>query len=419
MKKVFTLLALASCFYASAQTLLRESFIYPTGSIVTNSSGVWLENTSGGNTNPISVDASSLTYPNMASFGGKVNFAGAGQDVVAALSAPVTSGTVYASCLVNFSAVTTGGEYFIHFSQSTTQNNYFGRVFVRSTTGGFNVGLMKNSGGSAPYGTTLYTLNTTYCVVLKYTFNTASGTDDEVKLYMFPSTSSLPSTEPATSELTVVTNSDATSLSAFAIRQGSAAAAATGSVDNLVVSTTWNDVAATLPVQIQQFTGVVNGNTAQLNWHSSNEQNFNYYGVEKSANGIHFSAIGKVISTRSNQYNFTDANLLNKQFYRLKLVDKDGSFTYSNVVTVSAAKRSSLQVIPNPVSAEAVLLHSASTKGDRVNIVAANGSVVKSLTVADNTEQTKLTVQGLASGRYQVVYLAADGTQKATSLLKH
>ncbi|TAE10221.1 MAG: hypothetical protein EAY72_11780, partial [Bacteroidetes bacterium] len=174
-----------------------------------------------------------------------------------------------------------------------------------------------------------------------------------------------------------------------------------------------------LPVQVQSFSGNSRQGKALLQWQVANETNFSHYTVEKSINGTQFSSVGAVKATGATSYEFNDASLKASQYYRLKLVDKDGSFRYSSVVLVrSSAGNTNLQIVPNPVANEAVLQHNTAKKGDRVNIVAANGSVVKSVVVAENAEQTKLTVEGLSSGRYQVVYIAADGTQKATSLLK-
>lgn len=69
-----------------------------------------------------------------------------------------------------------------------------------------------------------YSLNTTYLVVVKYTFNSTTTTDDEVKLWINPV---LNGTEPAADLTQTDTGIDALSLGMFALRQGSTTSAAT------------------------------------------------------------------------------------------------------------------------------------------------------------------------------------------------
>jgi hypothetical protein len=92
----------------------------------------------------------------------------------------------------------------------------------------------------------------------------------------------------------------------------------------------------TLPVELITFEGEkVSGNTALLKWVTATEKNSAYFSIEKSEDGVNFSEIGIVNAQGSSNnivnYQYND-NHFNKSFYyRLKMLDLDGSYKYSSV----------------------------------------------------------------------------------------
>ena len=191
---------------------------------------------SGGGTNSISASAPGLTYAGLTTAGGAAGLTTTGEDVHRTFTSQ-SSGSVYASFLLAVSAAQATGDYFIHFGGTTIGNTFNNRVYVRSATGGFQFGLAK--GNEIPtYNSTIYALNTTYFVALKYTL--VSGTaNDVVNLFVDPV---LGQAEPA---VTLTQSSTATDLSAvgtIALRQGTTANAPSTRVDYIRVGTTWADV---------------------------------------------------------------------------------------------------------------------------------------------------------------------------------
>jgi aminopeptidase N len=90
-----------------------------------------------------------------------------------------------------------------------------------------------------------------------------------------------------------------------------------------------------LPIDLISFTGEISNNIAQLKWSTSKEQNFSHFEVERSADGVQFFNIGTVESKTNNitsTYRFNDLHLFNRPYYRLKLVNTDGSYKYSNII---------------------------------------------------------------------------------------
>ncbi|GEM_PF-4185730 len=113
-----------------------------------------------------------------------------------------------------------------------------------------------------------------------------------------------------------------------------------------------------LPVTISSFVaGLVNNHT-QLKWNVGTEDNVNHYEVERSQNGVDFLKVATVSASGSSTYHATDANpQLGINYYRLVSIDNDGTTdTYKDIQTVKVASLAvaSVQVLPNPVTSNAV-----------------------------------------------------------------
>lgn len=91
----------------------------------------------------------------------------------------------------------------------------------------------------------------------------------------------------------------------------------------------------TLPVKLNTFTASPAGHTALLKWTADCPRNFGYFQIEKSYDGINFTAIGKqsAVYNSSTNYHFEDiSGNTGKAYYRLKLVYVDEKYEYSDVV---------------------------------------------------------------------------------------
>ena len=111
-----------------------------------------------------------------------------------------------------------------------------------------------------------------------------------------------------------------------------------------------------LPVHLSFFTGRIDKSTAILNWQTSTEINSSYFIIERSTDGLHFETAGQVAATGNtttrSDYQFTDQNISTGiLYYRIKKVDRDGKFTYSNIIKLQHKKTSSaFNLLPNPAS---------------------------------------------------------------------
>ena len=92
-------------------------------------------------TSALTASSPGLSYAGLASSGNAVGMT-TGEDAYKSTATSNTTGDLYASALINVSAATTGGDYFLSFySKAATGGGYFGRVFVKSATGGYVLGI--------------------------------------------------------------------------------------------------------------------------------------------------------------------------------------------------------------------------------------------------------------------------------------
>jgi hypothetical protein len=119
-----------------------------------------------------------------------------------------------------------------------------------------------------------------------------------------------------------------------------------------------------LPVELTGFKAAVSGrNTISLFWETATERNSDYFSVERSTDGRHFERTGAVKakghSSTLQGYTFTDtAPAQGTNYYRLRQVDLDGSFTFSAVVAARAAGSAvegKLLAYPNSTAADLTL----------------------------------------------------------------
>jgi hypothetical protein len=105
-----------------------------------------------------------------------------------------------------------------------------------------------------------------------------------------------------------------------------------------------------LSASLENFTANVKNQQVDLKWSTANEINVQGFDIEKSIDGKNFNKINFV--SASNQlkanYNTTVLLLNGAAYYRLKIIDNDGKYTYSNVVKAIAFSNNSINVYPNP-----------------------------------------------------------------------
>ncbi|SFQ57465.1 T9SS type A sorting domain-containing protein [Hymenobacter arizonensis] len=176
---------------------------------------------------------------------------------------------------------------------------------------------------------------------------------------------------------------------------------------------TRNAPMAPLPVELAHFSGSVDERSlATLRWNTATERNSNYFGVERSSDGVTYSEVGPVLaagfSTQARAYQWPDPKrLVQRTYYRLRQVDRDGTVKYSPVVALEPAPRlaRALDVYPNPSAGQPIQLLAQSYEGEeiRLRITDTVGRVLvaQALTPPDARYLTLLPLPaGIAPGSY-------------------
>lgn len=124
-------------------------------------------------------------------------------------------------------------------------------------------------------------------------------------------------------------------------------------------------VGGVVPVTWLYFNGKNDGTDNILNWATTTEQNSNRFEIERSLTGNNFSKIGSMAaagnSATARSYNYTDKNIdrLSSSvfYYRLKQIDNNNQFSYSNIVRLNYNKSvvEKTIVYPNPTSGQVML----------------------------------------------------------------
>lgn len=110
--------------------------------------------------------------------------------------------------------------------------------------------------------------------------------------------------------------------------------------------------AGALAVNFGNFSGSVKNNAVNLAWTTKTESNLSQFLVLKSTDGTSWNTIGTVAAKNiatGTQYNFTDNNPIAKNYYRLKILDKDGKINYSGVLIINKNGGRNISLLGNPV----------------------------------------------------------------------
>lgn len=179
-------------------------------------------------------------------------------------------------------------------------------------------------------------------------------------------------------------------------------------------------VNSSLPVRYISFTGRQSGGINILTWVTAGETTNSFFEVQRSDNGITFSAIGTVAGAGTTQqeqrYEFTDRYATGKVlYYRLKQSDAAGQFSYTHIIMLKSGEQDkTITVFPNPVvSTVTVFLHHHYGGTAELDLYDKEGRLIKSIQASGQTIQ--IDMSGFAPGIY---LLAEKISGKAIKLIK-
>jgi protocatechuate 3,4-dioxygenase beta subunit len=177
-----------------------------------------------------------------------------------------------------------------------------------------------------------------------------------------------------------------------------------------------------VPLKLISFNGAVENNKAILWWATENEVNCSHIEIESSTNGIYYSIVGTVAAKNgagSNSYSFADSNIiLTPTYYRLKMINTDGSFTYSYVVHLNNRAVKAITVYPNPAKDKLVLTHPTADNMTSAEVLSADGRKVATAKIALGISASSIDISILPMGMYILVFKRSSDKQ-AVKFFKH
>ncbi|THU39804.1 T9SS type A sorting domain-containing protein [Niastella caeni] len=169
-----------------------------------------------------------------------------------------------------------------------------------------------------------------------------------------------------------------------------------------------------LPVTLSSFLAAMDGEIVNITWTTSIEEQLKHFEVQRSANGIDFTTIG-IVQPGQKSYLFKDKQpLKGYNYYRLKSVDIDGSFSFSTYVLVNVENGAGIisSLYPNPATGNAILKLQGTVEGKvLVQVLDQQGRMVatKQFGVQHTGEfKTPLDLGNLPKGSYVLRIVVND-----------
>lgn len=172
-----------------------------------------------------------------------------------------------------------------------------------------------------------------------------------------------------------------------------------------------------MPVELLHFTVAQEGNGFLFRWATASELNFDYFVLQRSADGKEFENVttvqGHGTTSERHDYSYTESNpVLGTSYYRLQSIDFDGYTEYFQVIKVEYAGAKSFSISPNPSNGLTFTSRLNFTPGENevIMIYDNTGSELARVQVTDEISEFTLSSR-LQNGVYYAKYVSRDFTQ--------
>ena len=186
---------------------------------------------------------------------------------------------------------------------------------------------------------------------------------------------------------------------------------------------------APLPVELVSFTGFNQGVINKLNWVTASEENTLKFEIQKSIVTGVWTTIGETPaagnSSQQINYDFSDNNpVIGNNYYRLKIIDNDGTFSYSNIINIpinEAVINGIVNVYPNPTNGNLnVEIQSTSSYDTKILVYDVIGKKVfdKENSLVKGLNILQFNFSQLAKGAYILQFADTGGKLYTTKFVK-
>jgi hypothetical protein len=162
-----------------------------------------------------------------------------------------------------------------------------------------------------------------------------------------------------------------------------------------------------LPVTLISFNGNVDEKSVNLNWKTANEKGFSHFELQKSTDAKEFNNILEVKATNSSLYNAVDNNPnIGTNYYRLKMVNLDGTSKYSNIISIDYDEDASYVTFENPANNNEILI-TTNLKNPIIKIATSVGTNIN-FEKLTTQKGYKLKLPNISGGLYNISIIS-DG----------
>jgi len=184
-------------------------------------------------------------------------------------------------------------------------------------------------------------------------------------------------------------------------------------LDSTEVQSLYHEGGYALPVSISNFEATKKQDIITVDWQTATEINTNKFIIQHSIDGNSFTEIGNVIAigTGANSYEFTDYKPSNGiNYYRLQIVDKDGSSSFSKVLFVTFGDKQSFSIVPNPAKEYATIRFNKTIEKASIAVYDISGKTVINQSLKGSATSYKLNTQALKCGIYVIKVNTNEGS---------
>ncbi len=158
------------------------------------------------------------------------------------------------------------------------------------------------------------------------------------------------------------------------------------------------------PVRLVTFSGTQTGEVLTFSWVTSAEKGAGHFEIEQNPDGTTFQKIGTVkASNREEGQQYSFSTLPARQplnYYRLKIVDLDNSFSYSNIISVHTTPDNEVIAFPNPVSDKVLVTFPVQGVESSLQIYSAEGVLLHTASLPEGSAGYEADLSGFQSGSY-------------------
>ncbi len=180
-------------------------------------------------------------------------------------------------------------------------------------------------------------------------------------------------------------------------------------------------VTITLPLELMYFKGVEDDCIVNLTWATATEENTSHFNIQESTNGLNFVTVGRIEAAGNSNtqlnYSFVDENLTDDNYYRLEMIDIDGTTTYSDLVYLSTDCATGIntisEVFPNPAKGSLTIRFNSVFDHEAADVIVTDalGRTVftEGITANEGVNVINLDVSRLSQATYFIVIRGENG----------